>query len=179
MPTFFISQHLQPPWVVALAHLPPSPEDSPPKPPPQFQGLQPSPLHLKQFQANAKKSSLPKSAKLVVLILSLDCSIQGLPPWSYTSASVSDMMQRLLQAAGGNLVTSTQPLLLKAPPMLNCLQGQQEPATSQGPLSSEVSQSLVSPASPLAIAPLSSLSLQGIPTLAALSFYEIDGSCHE
>ncbi|KAJ9070433.1 retrotransposon-like protein 1 [Entomophthora muscae] len=86
------------------------------------------------------------------------------------------MIQHLMQEVGGNMVTfqqSTQPLFLEAPPMLNCLQGQQDPATTQGPLSYEVSQSLVSPASPLAIASLSSPSPQGIPILAALSLYEI------
>ncbi|KAJ9058111.1 hypothetical protein DSO57_1039804 [Entomophthora muscae] len=96
------------------------------------QGPQPLPLNLKQFQANAKKSSLPESDKLAALYLSLDHTGQSLSPWLHPSASVSDMIQRLLQAVGGKLVTSQQPnwpLLLEAPPMLNCLKSQQEPAT--------------------------------------------------
>ncbi|KAJ9080062.1 hypothetical protein DSO57_1029064 [Entomophthora muscae] len=89
------------------------------------------------------------------------------------------MIQRLLQAVRGKLMTSkqpTQPLLLEAPPMLNCLQHQQKPATPQGPISPEVSQSLVTPASTLSIAPVNSLLPQSIPTLVALSFYNIDNS---
>ncbi|KAJ9072723.1 hypothetical protein DSO57_1024344 [Entomophthora muscae] len=143
------------------------------------QGPQPLPLHLKQFQANAKKSSLPESTKLVALYLSLDHTGQSLSPWLHPSASVSDMIQRLLQAVGGKLVTPqqpNQPLLLEAPPMLNCLKSQQEPATPQGPISPEVSQSLVTPAPTLAIAPVISSPPQSIPTLAALSFYDIDNS---
>ncbi|KAJ9054740.1 hypothetical protein DSO57_1011052 [Entomophthora muscae] len=44
------------------------------------QGPQPLPLQLKQFQDNAEKSSLPKSAKLVALYLSLDHTGQSLSP---------------------------------------------------------------------------------------------------
>ncbi|KAJ9087216.1 hypothetical protein DSO57_1035303 [Entomophthora muscae] len=143
------------------------------------QGPQPLPLHLKQFQANAKKSSLPKSAKLAALYLSLDHTGQSLSPWLHPSTSVSDMIQHLLQAVRGKLVTSqqpTQPLLLEAPPMLNCLKCQQEPATSQGPISPEVSQSLVTPAPTLALAPVVSSPPWSISTLATLSLYNIDNS---
>ncbi|KAJ9051062.1 hypothetical protein DSO57_1008325 [Entomophthora muscae] len=125
------------------------------------QGPQPLTLYLRKFQANAKKSSLPKSAKLAALYLSLDHTSQSLSPWLHPSASVSNMIQRLLQAVGVKLVTSqkpTQTLLLEAPLMLNCLKSQQEQATPQGPISPEVSQSLVIPAPTLAIAPVVSSS---------------------
>ncbi|KAJ9075695.1 hypothetical protein DSO57_1033495 [Entomophthora muscae] len=143
------------------------------------QGSQPLLLHLKKFQANANKSSLPKSAKLAALYLSLDHTGQSLSPWSHPSNSGSNMIQRLLQAVRGKLVMSqqpTQPLLLEAPPMLNCLKIQQESATPQGPISPEVSQSLVTPAPTLAIALVVSSPPQSIPTLATLSFYNIDNS---
>ncbi|KAJ9054829.1 hypothetical protein DSO57_1010243 [Entomophthora muscae] len=128
------------------------------------QGCQPLPLNLKQFQANAKKLSLPESAKLAALHLSLDHTGQSLSPWLHPSASVSDMIQRLLEAVGAAKSASV-------------IGGSShEPATPQGPISPEVSQSLVTPAPALAIAPVISSPPQSIPTLAVLFFYNIYNS---